>query len=78
MLATHPDIYAAQRHHVQAVEPPSWDIIAPPFTRGCSSLSSTPQRSHKAIHSDMWAEDYSAVDWLKAACLGGQHCEAMT
>ena len=33
MLATHPDIYAAQRHRVQAVEPPSWDIIAPPFTR---------------------------------------------
>ena len=32
MLATHPDIYAAQRHHAQAVEPPTWDIIAPPFT----------------------------------------------
>ena len=32
MLATHPDIYAAQRHHGQAVEPPTWDIIAPPFT----------------------------------------------
>ena len=32
MLATYPDIYAAQRHRVQAVEPPSWDIIAPPFT----------------------------------------------
>ena len=32
MLTTYPDIYAAQRHRVQAVEPPSWDIIAPPFT----------------------------------------------
>ena len=32
MLVTYPDIYAAQRHHDQAVEPPTWDIIAPPFT----------------------------------------------
>ena len=32
MLTTYPDIYAAQRHHVQAVEPPSWDIMSPPFT----------------------------------------------
>ena len=32
MLVTYPDIYAAQRHHVQAVEPPSRYIIAPPFT----------------------------------------------
>ena len=32
MLVTYPDIYAAQRHHDQAVEPPSRYIIAPPFT----------------------------------------------
>ena len=32
MLTTYPDIYAAQRHHVQAVEPPSRYIMSPPFT----------------------------------------------
>ncbi len=35
MLVTHTDIYLEQRHHVQAVEPPSRYIIAPPFTADC-------------------------------------------
>ena len=32
MLTTHTDIYPEQRHHNQAVEPPTWYIITPPFT----------------------------------------------
>ena len=40
MLVTHTDIYPEQRQtdgtvfdrHVQAVEPPSWYIMSPPFT----------------------------------------------
>ena len=33
MLVIHTDIYPGQRHHDQAVEPPSRYIIFPPFSR---------------------------------------------